>query len=120
MTSFSRGISYKVKTGYRFRDDLLLNAGLEYVALGDHSAELSLGLAKKVDSLMGAKLRGNVILGSGMGTEISTSLPLNKVSSVGMGLGRYSSKTLYGERNVPSLEHGPNSTMLWFKMSFKY
>ena len=55
-----------------------------------------------------------------MGAEIKASLPLNNVSSVGMGLGHYSSKTLYGERNVPSLDHGPSSTMLWVKMSLNY
>lgn len=116
----SRGISYKVKSGYRFKDGLLLNAGLEYVAHGDHSGELTLGLAKKVESLRSAKLRGNVIVGSGIDAEINASLPLNNRSSVGMGLGHYSSKTLYGERNVPSLEHGPSSTMLWVKMSLNY
>ena len=116
----SRGISYKVKSGYRFKDDLLLNTGLEYVAHGDHSAELTLGLAKKVESFRSAKLRGNLILGSGIDAEISASLPINNASSVGMGFGQYSSKTLYGERNVPSLENGPSSTMLWVKMSLLY
>ena len=116
----SRGISYKVKTGYRFTDGLLLNAGLEFVAHGDHSAEVTLGLAKNVESLRSAKLRGNVILGRGINAEINASLPLNNASSVGVGLGHYSSKTLYGERNVPSLEHGPSSTILWAKMSVSY
>ena len=116
----SRGISYKVKSGYHFKDGLLLNAGLEFVAHGDHSAEVTLGLAKKVESLRSAKLRGNVILGRGINAEITASLPLNNTSSVGMGLGHYSSKTLYGERNVPSLEHGPSSTILWAKMSVNY
>ena len=116
----SRGISYKVKIGYRFEDGQLLNAALEYVAHGDHSAELTLGLAKKVESLRGAKLSGNAILGRGMGGEIKASIPLSDVSSIGMGLGHYSGKTLYGERNVPSLEYGPSSTMLWFKMSLNY
>ena len=79
-----------------------------------------MGLAKKVESLRSAKLRGNVILGRGMGAEINASLPLNNASSVGIGLGHYNSKTLYGERNVPSLEHGPSSTMLWVKVSLTY
>ena len=116
----SRGISYKVKSGYRFKDGLLLHAGLEFVAHGDHSAEGTLGLAKKVESLRSAKLRGNVILGRGIGAEINASLPLNSASSIGMGLEHYSSKTLHGERNVPSLEHGPRSTILWVRMSLHY
>ncbi len=116
----SRGISYKVKSGYRFQDGVLLHAGLEFVAHGDHSAEGTLGLAKKVERLRNVKLRGNVILGRGIGAEINASLPLNNASSVGVGLGHYSSKTLYGERNVPSLEHGPSSTSLWVTMSLHY
>ena len=81
---------------------------------------LTLGLSKKVESFRSAKLRGNLILGSGIDAEINASLPLTSASSVGMGLGHYNSKTLFGERNVPSLKHGSSSTMLWVKMSLNY
>jgi len=59
-------------------------------------------------------------VGRGVSAEFSALVALNKVSSVGIGVGRYSSKTLYGERNVPSLERGPSSTMLWTKLALNY
>jgi hypothetical protein len=116
----SRGVSYKVRSGYRFADGLMLNTALEYVAHGVRTVELTLGVAQPADPSRRARARVAVILGRAVSAECSALVSFNDVSSIGIGLGRYSRKTLYGERNVPSLERGPSSTMLWTRLALHY
>ncbi|GHU26781.1 hypothetical protein FACS1894152_2120 [Bacilli bacterium] len=119
----TRGISYKVVSGYKIKDDLRLIFGFEQVVHGKSTTELSFGINKMFKTPIGNDLLFKVVttFGRGFNIEGTLSLPVHKRLSVNLGGASYSTKSLLGERHAVNMENGrARSSNMFISLSYKY
>jgi hypothetical protein len=118
----SKGISYKVVSGYKIREDLRLIFGLEQVVHGKSAAEVNLGLNKTFGvDLNNTSCQIVTTFGKGFNVEASCSIPVLDNVSVNFGGGSYACKSLIGERHAKNMKDGKNrSNNVFVSLSYKY
>jgi hypothetical protein len=97
----TKGMSYKVVSGYEIDDDLNLIFGFE-TTLKNPVTECSLGInhLTAISDSLPISYRGIVTFGQGLDFEASCSVALSKNFSAGLGCEIYSVKSLQGQRNA--------------------
>ncbi|GHT54291.1 hypothetical protein AGMMS50233_02050 [Endomicrobiia bacterium] len=100
----TKGMSYKVVSGYEINEDLRLIFGFERVFKVEPATEYSLGLEQTatINHALPISYRGVVTFGQGLDLEASCSIPISKYLSIGAGLEIYSCKSLQGQRRATS------------------
>ncbi|MDR1561083.1 MAG: hypothetical protein LBS23_01875 [Holosporaceae bacterium] len=118
----SKGISYKVVSGYKMDENLNLIFGLETVLHGKSANEFSLGFDKTFgESLHNISCKVVTTFGKGFNVEASCSYPILECLSINFGGGSYSSKSLLGERHAKNMENGKGrSNNVFVSISFLY
>lgn len=109
-----KGLSYKVKSGYRVDDELLFPFAVEQVYRGESTTEVSLGANFRV---------GDFWIQSGFaGSSYHAALDLLLTEQflISGGVQHYDVNSLYGERNIPSLKEGDTSDEIWARISLVY
>jgi hypothetical protein len=118
----SRGVSRKIKSGYRFKD-WLFPISYEYVTNGRPGNDFSIGVQKKIleETYLLSKLligKGHES-GNGFGYQIGIKHSI-KSFNLGAIFQQYDARTLEGERLIPSLEKGYKDRQLLVGVSLKY
>jgi hypothetical protein len=118
----TRGMSYKVVSGYEIRNDLNLIFGFESALKIEPATECSLGISQV--TIIGNKLpvsyRGIATFGQGLDFEASCSVPLSKDFSLSIGCEIYSVKSLQGQRNATTNMKKDNGSSSNFFASVSY
>lgn len=113
-----RGISYKVKTGYRFSDDLAFILAVESISKGEDYTEFSLGVNSKIGEVNRIRILSHISDHASFNVSLSHLLKNNY--EITLGLDHYNVDTLYGERNITSLKSAKSDTQLSVKLSVVY
>lgn len=102
----SKGLSYRLTSGYRFNDDFNSTLRVEQVVQGISVTEVTLGADYIFRNLSDLKLEGHFIMGMspGWGGRISGKLASRLQAYLGVNLDQQNS--LEGERNIVSLKDG--------------
>lgn len=95
----SRGISYRIKSAYRYSDDLIFRFGIEFIAYGKSTQELIFGINTKL--IKDNRLDLLTVFGKdGINLETTYTIPIAKHFNINLDFDLYSTKSLYGERNA--------------------
>ncbi|GHT69334.1 hypothetical protein AGMMS49950_01860 [Endomicrobiia bacterium] len=120
----TKGMSYKVVSGYEINEDLKLIFGFERVFKVEPATEYSLGVEQTtiINRALPISYRGVVTFGQGLDLEASCSIPISKYLSIGAGLEIYSCKSLQGQRHATSgmLDKNGLSHNISVSMSYKF
>ncbi|GHU28433.1 hypothetical protein FACS1894152_6130 [Bacilli bacterium] len=117
----TRGISYKVVSGYKIKDDLRLIFGFEHIAYGNSATEFSFGVDKVFHKYHNVSFKIVTTFGRGFNIEGTLSLPVHRRLSVNIGGASYSTKSLLGERHAVNMENGRvRSSNMFISLSYKY
>ncbi len=95
----TRGISYRIKSAYRYSDDLTFGFGIEFIAYGKSTQELIFGINTKL--IKDTRLDLSTVFGKyGVNIEITYIIPIVKNFNINLDFDLHSTKSLYGERNA--------------------
>lgn len=94
----SKGIAYRVKSGYRFNDSTTITFGTEFVAKGESKMEAVLGGHKTFGSLKDLGISATFTFGKEFNVDFSCNVPLSHQFFFDIGYSTYSADSLYGER----------------------
>ncbi|MDR3274804.1 MAG: hypothetical protein LBS81_02265 [Endomicrobium sp.] len=92
----TRGISYKVVSGYEVNKYLKLIFGFEKVFEIEPAAEYNFGIDHIIESPFTMHYRGIITFGQELDFEASCTVPLSDLFSIGIGCEIYSCKSLQG------------------------
>ncbi|MDR3071392.1 MAG: hypothetical protein LBU29_02210 [Endomicrobium sp.] len=118
----TRGVSYKVVSGYKVRENLDLMFGVEQVIHGKSATEVNLGVSKT----FGAKLNHiscelAMTFGRGFNIEATCSVPTIKDWFLNFGIASYCCKSLLGERHAMDMRNGKDrSNNAFVSISYRY
>lgn len=120
----TRGISYKIISGYSINNNFKLLFGTEFIGHGKFANEFNLGFMK---SFFLQKLNSKIIFeiltffGQGFNIELLCSIPFFDRLSFNFGGESYSNKSLHGERHSMDLRNinGRNSD-IFVSLSYRY
>jgi hypothetical protein len=120
----TKGMSYKVVSGYEVNKNLNLIFGFESVFTEEPTTEYSLGInhAVKIARKLSMSYKTIATFGQELDLEASCSVPLSEYLSVGVGCEVCSVKNLQGQRHATSnMKNGEchNSNIFAF-MSYRY
>lgn len=117
----SRGISYRIKSGYRFNETTNVIFGVEFIGKGNHHAEAILGGCKVFEKFNGFGITAVTTFGKKFNMDISCNIPLVRQFFINAGYSTYNARSLYGERmtcvNKFSEKRGHE---LWMSLSKRY
>jgi hypothetical protein len=120
----TKGMSYKVVSGYEVNKNLNLIFGFEKVFTVEEATEYSLGIdhIMKITQNFPISYRSIVTFGEGLDLEASCSVPLTEHFSVGLGLEIYDVKSLQGQRHaMTNMKEGRGSSNSFFAtVSYRY
>ncbi len=95
----TRGISYRIKSAYRYSDDLIFRFGIEFIAYGKSTQELIFGINTKL--IKDNRLDLLTVFGKdGINIETTYTIPIAKHFNINLDFDLHSTKSLYGERNA--------------------
>lgn len=120
----TKGISYKIVSGYTINQDFKLLFGTEFIGHGKFANEFNLGLMKsffiqKINSK--AIFKVLTFFGQGFNIELSCSIPFYDRLSLNFGGGSYSNKSLHGERHSMDLINiNGRSKDFFVSLSYRY
>ena len=98
----SKGISYRIKSGYKYSDNLSFRFGIEFVTIGNYTQEFIFGINKKFEN--NQILDFTTIFGKyGVNFELTHTIPVSKYINFNLDFDIYSTKSLHGERNARNL-----------------
>ncbi|MDR0677218.1 MAG: hypothetical protein LBF57_00890 [Holosporaceae bacterium] len=116
----SKGISYKMISGYKWQEDCRIIFAVERVFKGKSATELSLGINKSCGpAFWNASYEVVATVGEGFDLVASCSFPISKDFSLNIGGGTYSTKSLLGERQAKNMKKGRSSDA-FISMSYWY
>ncbi|GHT37187.1 hypothetical protein AGMMS49593_03670 [Endomicrobiia bacterium] len=118
----TKGMSYKVVSGYEIDEDLRLIFGFVRVFKVEPATEYSLGVEQTaiINHALPISYRGVVTFGQGLDLEASCSIPIRKYLSIGTSLEIYSYKSLQGQRHATSGMVNENGLSLNISVSMSY
>lgn len=98
----TKGMSYKVVSGYKVNEALNLIFGFESVFGKEAATEINLGLNHQIciDNFFPISYKGIVTFGQGLDLEASVLTPISKCFDVGFGCEIYSVTSLMGQRHA--------------------
>lgn len=95
----TKGLSYRIKSAYRYSDDLIFRFGVEFVAYGKSAQEFIFGINTKF--IKNTRLDLMTTFGKyGFNLETTYTVPLSEHFNINFDFDIYSTKSLYGERNA--------------------
>lgn len=98
----SKGISYRIKSGYKYSDNLSFRFGIEFITIGNYTQEFIFGINKKFEN--NQILDFTTIFGKyGVNFELTHTIPVSKYINFNLDFDIYSTKSLHGERNARNL-----------------
>lgn len=112
----TRGLSYKLNSGYELSDSWSIPFSVEYVYKGQGFTEYSLGVNKRFS---GWSVSGTLFASDGVSFQTAVTVDLAKMLAVSFGDEYYDKNTLMGERHTFDY-YSKSSNKLWAKLSFKY
>ena len=116
----TEGISYKLKTGFRWSHSLSFPIALEFVGNGTPGYEVTLGVHKHFEEFFDMSLGVNVMVGRGFDWDIHLRLPIEEIFFVEGLVEKMGLKSYYGERNIPTLEHGHHAYSFLIRAGLTY
>lgn len=114
------GISYRVKSAYRFDDSFYVWGAIEFIGRGHSGAEGSLGFKKTFDQAGGLTLASAIWLGHGLNANLSLRMPIKKRFFVEGLVEHFNFNSYYGQRNIPSLENGNKANAFSIRAGVTY
>tara|TARA_B100001248_G_C27399874_1_gene469239 strand:- start:18187 stop:19365 length:1179 start_codon:yes stop_codon:yes gene_type:complete len=115
-----KGVSYKLKSAYRWDETLILPFSYEVILHGKEQHEVTLGARKLWKEFHNLTTGANLIMSDGIGGNMYVNYPVLKDWAVTVGLDHYDHKSLHGERNSIATTRSTSSTEVWAKVSFLY
>ncbi len=116
----TRGLSWKISSGYRFDETIYLPFAIEAVSHGKAKQEYTLGVRKKNWLMSDSVLDATVTAGSGLEFGVAYTQKFYKRFAVAVGWDHFNGRNLHGERNAVSYKSGFNSDEVWARLSFVY
>lgn len=109
----SRGLSYRVTSGYRFSEDFDLLIRIEHVTKGKRATEYNLSLQYQSHDAFSGTYTVTSIFGLAPGYGFKYNASLSERINLYAGLNYDSLKSLDGERNIHSLNDGNTATSVY-------
>lgn len=95
----TKGISYRIKSAYKYSDNLIFRFGIEFVAYGESAQEFIFGINTKL--MWNTRLDFATVFGKyGVNIETTYTIPIIKHLNINLDFDLHSTKSLYGERNA--------------------
>lgn len=116
----TEGISYKVKTGFRVSHSLNFPIAVELIGKGSPGYEVTLGVHKHFEDFGGMSLGVNVMFGRGLDWDVHVRFPLGEMFFLEGLVEKMGLKSYYGERNIPTLEHGHHAYSFLVRTGLRY
>ncbi len=110
----SKGISYKLDSGYRINNSATLVFGYEAIWSGQSQSELSVGINLRHNKY-GLFLK--TIAGHDSTSEVDFSYQIKQDFKAHIGVDSYNANSLYGQRNIPYYTVDNKITQYWAKIS---
>jgi hypothetical protein len=99
----TKGMSYKVVSGYEINKDLKLIFGFEKVFGTEPATEFNLGINRTVKLPIPMQYKGIVTFGRGLDFEATCTVPVSPRFSVGLGCEIYACESLQGQRHASKM-----------------
>jgi hypothetical protein len=99
----TKGMSYKVVSGYEINKDLKLMFGFEKVFEVEPAIEYNLGVDHTIRLPIPMQYKGIVTFGQGLDFEATFTIPVSPRFSVGLGCEIYSCESLQGQRHASNM-----------------
>lgn len=115
-----RGLSYKIKSGYRVDSNFVIPFAVEFIAKGDTQLEATLGIRKRFKALPMWSFGADVRVGEGIGSCLHVAMRPHEHFQFMVGMEQYHEKTLHGERNMPTFKPRTIGYEAWGKLSLVY
>lgn len=96
----SKGIAYRIKSGYRLNDETQLIFGTEFIGKGEKAIEGIVGAHRTFNSLKELGLTSILTFGKKLNLDLSLNIPLMHRFFFNIGYSTYSADSLYGERHA--------------------
>lgn len=116
----TKGLSMKVKSGYRVSETLHFPVAIEFLTHGEKGAEYTLGCEKEITSLNHLTLGCNPIFGQALNWESFIRAPLGDRAFIEGRAAYYSLKGFMGQRLIPSLKNGSSSYSFALRAGLRY
>jgi hypothetical protein len=119
----TKGMSYKVVSGYEVNETLNLVFGFESVFGKETATEINLGLNHQTYiDLFPISYRGIITFGQGLNLEVSALTPISKYFNIGLDVELYSVTSLMGQRHaLTNMKEGNGySTSLSAFIQYRY
>lgn len=96
----SKGIAYRIKSGYRLNDETQLIFGTEFIGKGEKAIEGIVGAHRTFNSLKELGLTSILTFGKKLNLDLSLNIPLMHRFFFNIGYSTCSADSLYGERHA--------------------
>lgn len=117
----SQGVSYKVVSAYKYKDDLKITFGAEHVFHGKSKTEVNVGFNKAFGGFHDVNIGVAATFGNGFCLEASCSIPLISSLYLNIDAGTYSCKSILGERHSKNMKDGKErSSDISVSISYRY
>jgi hypothetical protein len=108
----TRGMSYKLVSGYQVNKDLRFLFGLETVLKIDQATEYHIGIDHIFRLPLPVRCKLVFTFGQGLDLESRVQIPISPSFTIGFGLEHYTSSSLDGQRNITSNIFNNNPTTI--------
>lgn len=115
----SKGISYKVKSGYRWKD-WRFPISVEFVGKGKAQKDIKIGVIKSLPHFHNIDVRGDITMGKALGFTAQAIYPVIKNCEIAAGFTHENVKTFEGERNIMSVKKSSSHNQIWGRVSYKF
>lgn len=116
----TRGVSWKVSSGYRLDDDTYFPFAIDFITRGAGAQDYNLGVRRRDFLLPNSEAGLDFILGSGLGVSTFYSKKLYGNLSLTVGWDHFNGRNLHGERNAVSFKRGETSDEIWARLSLSF
>lgn len=110
------GLSYKIRSGFRY-DSWRFPVAVEYVFEGSKRMEVTIGAETAFEKFNAAV---ETIIGKQLEVELELSYRYSRWLLLAGGYALYNVNNLHGERQIPSLQHGPAYHEIYLRGSLVY
>ncbi len=115
-----KGISYKVKSGYRLNDEWRFPVSIEFIGKGGNQTDVKIGLVKVFPEYDDLKLRADLAVTKKYGLSLKAIYPIAQHFDISAGYDHENVDSLEGQRNIVSVKNGKTYNQVWSRLSYKF
>ena len=115
-----KGISYKVKSGYRWDNQWRFPVSVEFIGKGGDQTDVKVGVIKVFPEYNSLEVRLDTFISKNFAFNMVALYPIHKNFEVSVGLDYDHVDTFEGARNIGSVKKGKTYSQVWGRVSYKF